>query len=168
VLKAQPSSSATRPRIEHAQVLSPQDIPRFASLGVIASMQPSHAVEDMAWAEERIGPERIKGAYAGAHSGAPAPAWHSIRICPAPTYNIFYGLHSAVTRTDRRGAPVGGWRKEEALTIEEAIRGWTIWAVCRFGEADLEPSPGKSPISRDDIDPFDGATSPARFDGTIV
>ncbi len=59
----------TRPRIEHAQVVSPADVPRFAALGVIASMQPSHAVEDMAWAEARIGPERIKGAY----------AWRSLR-----------------------------------------------------------------------------------------
>src|SRR5262249_31373738 len=87
----------SRPRIEHAQVLSPSDLPRFASLGVIASMQPSHAVEDMAWAETRVGPDRIQGAY----------AWRSLRRAgarlafssdlPATDYNIFYGLHSAVT-----------------------------------------------------------------------
>jgi predicted amidohydrolase YtcJ len=92
-------------------------------------MQPSHAVEDMAWAQDRIGPERIKGAY----------AWRSLRKAgarlvlssdlPATDYNIFYGLHSAVTRQDRAGNPAGGWRPEERLTIEEALRGWTTWAA---------------------------------------
>ena len=173
VLKTQPSTSATRPRIEHAQVVSPQDIPRFASLGVIASMQPSHAVEDMAWAEERIGPERLKGAY----------AWRSLRRAgarmafnsdlPGTDYNIFYGLHSAVTRTDRNGTPAGGWRKEEALTIEEAVRGWTIWAsYAGFGETGTGTiAAGKAAnLTVMDIDPFrTAATSPARLlDGTIV
>ncbi len=124
-----PASRDTRPRIEHAQVVSLTDVPRFASLGVIASMQPSHAVEDMAWAQDRIGPERIKGAY----------AWRSLRKAgarlvfssdlPATDYNIFYGWHSAVTRQDRTGKPAGGWRPEEHLTIEEAVRGWTSWAA---------------------------------------
>jgi len=173
VLKAQPSSSATRPRIEHAQVLSLQDIPRFASLGVIASMQPSHAVEDMAWAEARIGPERIKGAY----------AWRSLRRAgarmafnsdlPGTDYNIFYGLHSAVTRTDRNGAPAGGWRKDEALTIEEAIRGWTIWAAyAGFGEAGTGTiAVGKTAnLTVMDIDPLRTETTSAAqlLDGRIV
>ena len=173
VLKAQPSTSATRPRIEHAQVVSPQDIPRFASLGVIASMQPSHAVEDMAWAEERIGPERLKGAY----------AWRSLRRSgarmafnsdlPGTDHNIFYGLHSAVTRTDRNGKPEGGWRKEEALTIEEAIRGWTIWAAyAGFGETSAGTiAAGKAAnLTVMDVDPFQtAATNPARLrNGKIV
>ena len=103
-MKESPARGSTRPRIEHAQVVSPADRARFGALGVIASMQPSHAVEDMAWAETRIGPERIKGAY----------AWRSLRRAgarltfnsdlPATDYNIFYGLHSAVTRTDREGS----------------------------------------------------------------
>ena len=173
VLKPQPSTSATRPRIEHAQVVSPQDIRRFASLGVIASMQPSHAVEDMAWAEERIGPERLKGAY----------AWRSLRRAgarmalnsdlPGTDYSIFYGLHSAVTRTDRNSKPEGGWRKDEALTIEEAIRGWTIWAAyAGFGESNTGTiAAGKSAnLTVMDIDPFQTATTnPARLlDGKIV
>jgi predicted amidohydrolase YtcJ len=173
VLKAQPSARATRPRIEHAQVVSLQDIPRFAALGVIASMQPSHAVEDMAWAADRIGPKRLKGAY----------AWRSIRRSgarmalnsdlPGTDYNIFYGLHSAVTRTDRSGKPAGGWRKEEALTIEEAIRGWTIWAAyAGFGETDRGTiASGKlANLTVINIDPFRvAATDPARLlDGTIV
>jgi predicted amidohydrolase YtcJ len=129
VITAQPDSKGTRPRIEHAQVVHAADLPRFAAIGVIASMQPSHAVEDMPWAEARIGPERIKGAY----------AWRSLRRAgarlalnsdlPATDYNIFYGLHSAVTRMDKEGHPPGGWRKEDALTIEEALRGWTSWAA---------------------------------------
>ena len=123
VIKSNPDAKNTRPRIEHAQVVSAADIPRFAALGVIASMQPSHAVEDMPWAQDRIGPERIKGAY----------AWRSLRRAgarmtfnsdlPATDYNFFYGLHSAVTRTDKEHHPSGGWRPEEALTIEEALRG---------------------------------------------
>jgi hypothetical protein len=119
----------TRPRIEHAQVVSASDIPRFGALGVIASMQPSHAVEDMAWAETRIGHDRITGAY----------AWRSLRRAgtrlvfssdlPATDFSIFYGLHSAVTRQDRAGRPSGGWRPDERMTIEEALRGWTVWAA---------------------------------------
>ena len=173
VLKTQPSASTTRPRIEHAQVVSLQDIPRFASLGVIASMQPSHAVEDMAWAADRIGQGRLKGAY----------AWRSIRRSgarmalnsdlPGTDYNIFYGLHSAVTRTDRSGTPAGGWRKEEALTIEEAIRGWTIWAAyAGFSETNRGTiASGKlANLTVMNIDPFRvAATDPRRLlDGTIV
>jgi predicted amidohydrolase YtcJ len=129
VITSNPDAKDTRPRIEHAQVVNAADLPRFAALGVIASMQPSHAVEDMPWAEARIGADRIKGAY----------AWRSLRRAgvrlalnsdlPATDYNIFYGLHSSVTRTDKEGHPAGGWRKEEALTIEEALRGWTAWAA---------------------------------------
>lgn len=129
VILSQPSARNTRPRIEHAQVLSLEDLPKLASDGIIASMQPSHAVEDMGWAESRLGPERIKGAY----------AWRSLRLwgtrlalssdLPATDYNIFYGLHSATTRQDRSGNPPGGWRASERLTAEEALRGFTSWAA---------------------------------------
>jgi predicted amidohydrolase YtcJ len=124
-----PDLRRTRPRIEHAQVLHPSDVPRFGQLGVIASMQPSHAVEDMAWAEDRIGAERLAGAY----------AWRSIRRAggrltlnsdlPGTDYDVFYGLHSAITRRDRSSQPEGGWRPQERLTIDEAMRGWTRWAA---------------------------------------
>ena len=157
VIAASPDSKQSRPRIEHAQVVSPADVPRFAALGVIASMQPSHAVEDMPWAEARIGPERIKGAY----------AWRSLRRAgarmtlnsdlPATDYNIFYGLHSAVTRTDKEHQPSGGWRPEEALTIEEALRGWTSWAAyAEFREHDTGTLVGsrRADITVVDIDPM--------------
>ena len=157
----------TRPRIEHAQVLSPDDVRRFAGLGVMASMQPSHAVEDMAWAEQRLGPDRIKGAY----------AWRSLRRAgtrlafssdlPGTDYNIFYGLHSAVTRQDKNSQPAGGWRPEERMTIEEAMRGWTSWAAyAEFQEQDL----GTIAVGRHanltvmDIDPMQvGERDPARL-----
>ena len=137
------------------------------SLGVIASMQPSHAVEDMAWAETRIGPERIKGAY----------AWRSLRRAgarmifnsdlPATDYSIFYGLHSAVTRTDRNGLPAGGWRRDEALTIEEAIRGWTTWAAyAEFREHEIGTiaSGRVANLTVLNLDPFQtGEKDPARL-----
>lgn len=118
----------TRPRIEHAQLVSPDDIGRFAELGVIASVQPPHAVEDAPWAEQRVGPERIRGAY----------AWRTLRQAgaslvfsadlPGSDPDPFYGLHAAVTRTDKAGRPTGGWYADQAMRIEEAIRGYTIWA----------------------------------------
>jgi len=166
-MRGTPSTRETRPRIEHAQVVSPADVPRFQLLGVIASMQPSHAVEDMAWAETRIGPDRIKGAY----------AWRSLRRAgarmifnsdlPATDYDIFYGLHSAVTRTDRNGQPAGGWRRDEALTIEEAIRGWTTWAAyAEFREHEIGTiAAGRvANLTVLNVDPFQtGEKDPARL-----
>lgn len=124
-----PGSLGLRERIEHVQVLAPEDIPRLSRLGIIASMQPSHAVEDMPWAETRVGPDRIAGAY----------AWRTIRRAggrlvfssdlPGTDYDIFYGLHSAIARQDRGGKPEGGWRPGERVTAEEAVRGFTTWAA---------------------------------------
>jgi predicted amidohydrolase YtcJ len=162
-----------RPRIEHAQVVNTSDMPRFASLGVIASMQPSHAVEDMPWAETRIGPERIKGAY----------AWRSLRRAgaqltfnsdlPATDYNIFYGLHSAITRQDKHGEPSEGWRTVESVTIEEAIRGWTTWAArATFQEtnAGVLAAGRRADLTVMDVDPFQlAASDPHRLlEGKIV
>ena len=173
IMAASPDAKQSRPRIEHAQIVSPADVPRFAALGVIASMQPSHAVEDMPWAEARIGPERIKGAY----------AWRSLRRAgarmtfnsdlPATDYNIFYGLHSAVTRTDKEHQPSGGWRSEEALTIEEALRGWTSWAAfSEFREHDTGTLVGsrRADITVVDIDPLQMAEKDPHklLDGKVV
>jgi len=173
VKRESPALGDTRPRIEHAQVVNPTDIPRFASLGVIASMQPSHAVEDMPWATDRIGEERLAGAY----------AWRSLRRAgarlvfnsdlPATDYNIFYGLHSAVTRQDRHGQPSGGWRPDERMTIEEALRGWTVWAAHALFRENVTGTllPGRwADLTVVDIDPFQvGSTTPARLlDGRVV
>jgi predicted amidohydrolase YtcJ len=124
-----PGARRGRHRIEHLQVLAPSDIPRVAKLNLIASMQPGHAVEDKAWAQARIGPERIRGAY----------AWRSVRRTgarmllssdmPGSDYDFFYMLHAAITRRDRDGNPPGGWYPAERLTPEEAVRGYTTWAA---------------------------------------
>jgi predicted amidohydrolase YtcJ len=124
-------------RIEHAQVVSLVDIPRFAALGVIASMQPTHATSDMPWAEARLGRERLAGAY----------AWRrflsaGVRLALGSDFPveevepISGGLWAAVTRTDGEGSPPGGWLPAERLTLEEAIRGFTSDAAfAAFEEA---------------------------------
>lgn len=118
-----------RLRVEHAQVLAAADIPRFAGLGVIASMQPTHCTSDMAWAEKRIGPARIKGAYAWRSvlkTGAHLPISSDF---PGETLNPFYGIYAAVTRQDASGKPEGGWYPEQRMTVDEALRGYTIEAA---------------------------------------
>jgi len=116
-------------RVEHAQILAAEDIPRFAKLGVIASMQPTHATSDMPWAEKRIGAERIAGAYvwrsildSGAHlaAGSDFPVE---RVAP------LLGVYAAVTRQDADGTPAGGWLPEQRMTLEEAIRAFTAEAA---------------------------------------
>ena len=118
-----------RNRIEHAQVVALVDIPRFKQLDLIASMQPTHATSDMNMAESRIGPERLKGAY----------AWRTFldqgtRIAggsdfPVEEDNPFFGLYSAITRRDHHGNPQGGWHPEQAMTRVEAFRAFTMDAA---------------------------------------
>jgi predicted amidohydrolase YtcJ len=118
-------AAGDRYRVEHLQVISPPDIPHLVQHGIIASMQPTHATSDMYWAEKRLGPERIKGAY----------AWRTIlnaggRLAlgsdfPVEAVNPFFGIYAAVTRQDQKGWPDGGWYPNEKLTLAEAIRGFT-------------------------------------------
>jgi predicted amidohydrolase YtcJ len=142
-LREVPTARDSRLRIEHAQVLAPEDISRFAQLGVIASMQPTHATSDMAWAEKRVGPERIQGAYAWRSllkSGAHLPLSSDF---PGETLNPFYGIYAAITRQDVEGNPRSGWYPEQRLTPEEALRGYTREAAyAEFEEKEkgsLEP-----------------------------
>jgi predicted amidohydrolase YtcJ len=127
-----PPAGGDRPRIEHAQVVAPEDIPRFAKEGVIASIQPTHATSDMPWAEKRVGPERIRGAY----------AWRKLRGAgarlaggsdfPVESENPLLGFYAAITRQDVAGRPPGGWRPEEKLTRPEALALFTsdaAWAA---------------------------------------
>jgi predicted amidohydrolase YtcJ len=112
-------------RIEHFQVVPPEDFARIAHDGIIASMQPTHATSDMPWAERRVGPERIKGAYAWRtvlNSGARLALGSDF---PVEDVNPFFGIYSAVTRQDQEGNPPGGWVPEQKLTLAEAIRGFT-------------------------------------------
>ncbi len=112
----------SRPRIEHAQVLAPGDAARIGRLGIIAAMQPTHCTSDMRWAGKRLGPERVKGAYAWRdvmESGALLSSGSDFPVEPS---SPFYGLHAAVTRQDRSGTRFDG----EPMSLEEAIRSFTI------------------------------------------
>jgi len=114
-----------RERIEHAQVIAPEDIPRFGELHVVASMQPSHETNDMRWAEQRLGPERSKGAY----------AWNSLlkagaKLAFGTDYDVepinpFRGLYACATREAIDGGPPGGWIPEEKLPLQDCIRAYT-------------------------------------------
>jgi predicted amidohydrolase YtcJ len=140
-----PQAHDSRLRIEHAQVLSPEDIPRFAKLNVIPSMQPVHATSDMGWAEQRLGPQRIKGAYAWRsllQTGVHLPLSSDF---PGETLNPFSGIYAAITRQDPQGNPPGGWYPEQRLTLEEALRGYTVEAAYAEFEEQAKGSiePGK-------------------------
>jgi predicted amidohydrolase YtcJ len=122
-------AKALRNRIEHTQVVALDDIPRFKTLDLIASMQPIHATSDMNMAEDRVGKERIKGAYAWRtflEQGTVIAAGSDFPVEPA---NPFLGLHAAVTRQDRDNRPEGGWHPEQAMTFQEAFRAFTLDAA---------------------------------------
>ncbi len=132
-------------RIEHAQVISPVDIPRFAKLGVIPSMQATHQTSDMRWAETRVGPQRIRGAYAWwslLNTGVVIPNGTDF---PVEEVNPLLTFHAAVTRQDPTNWPVGGWYPEQKMTREEALQSMTIWpAYAGFQESVLGSlTPGK-------------------------
>jgi predicted amidohydrolase YtcJ len=116
-------------RIEHAQIVDPSDIPRFARLGVIASMQPTHATSDMPWAEARVGSARLAGAYAWRRFLGANVALALGSDFPVESSDPAFGLFAAVTRTDRNGAPSGGWLPDQRLTIAEALDGFTRGAA---------------------------------------
>ena len=118
-----------RNRIEHAQVVSMPDIPRFKKLDLIASMQPTHATSDMNMAEDRIGHDRIKGAYAWQTFLKQGTVIAGGSDFPVESANPFYGLHAAVTRTDHEGRPIKGWHPEEAMTLPQAFRAFTLDAA---------------------------------------
>jgi predicted amidohydrolase YtcJ len=125
-----------RDRIEHAQVVAPGDISRFAALNVIASMQPSHLLDDERWAESRVGPERVKGAYAWntlSKSGARLAFGTDY---PVEAVNPLRGIYACVTRELPDGGPPGGWQPQEKLPIETCIHDYTIGsAYAEFDEA---------------------------------
>ncbi|MEO1023772.1 MAG: amidohydrolase, partial [Bacteroidota bacterium] len=127
--KNQLGDQALRHRIEHAQIVDIEDIPRFKDLDIIASMQPTHATSDLNMAEDRVGPHRIKGGYAWqtfleqgtiVAAGSDFPVEHS---------NPFFGLYSAVTRMTQEGTPPEGWYPEEALSREQALKSFTVDAA---------------------------------------
>ncbi|MEQ9499384.1 MAG: amidohydrolase [Deltaproteobacteria bacterium] len=131
-------AATKRPRVEHAQILTEVDLARFGRLGVLASMQPTHATSDMEWAEQRVGSERIKGAY----------AWQSLLTsnatvafgsdAPVEDISPILGLYAATTRKDQFGFPEDGWLPPEKVTARQALEGFTTgaaWAAFREDEA---------------------------------
>jgi predicted amidohydrolase YtcJ len=115
-----------RDRVEHAQVVAPGDFARFASLGVVASMQPSHELTDQRWAADRLGPERVKGAY----------AWHTMELdgvhlafgtdYPVEPINPLRGIYACVRRELPDGGPPGGWQPQEKLPMDDCLRAYTV------------------------------------------
>ncbi|MEP6940457.1 MAG: amidohydrolase [Rudaea sp.] len=134
-----------RNRIEHAQVVAPEDIPRFASEHLIASMQPTHATSDMNMAEDRIGARRLQGAYAWRTFLAQGTLIAGGSDFPVESPNPFFGLHAAVTREDHADRPAGGWRPQQRMTLIEAFRAFTLDAAyAEHHEATLGSlAPGK-------------------------
>jgi predicted amidohydrolase YtcJ len=125
-------------RVEHAQIVHPDDIPRFAALGVIPSMQASHQTSDMYWAGNRIGPTRLLGAY----------PWRSLlntgviiangSDLPVEKTNPFISFHAAISRQDDANWPAGGWFPEQRMTRDEALKSMTLWpAYAAFMEKDV-------------------------------
>lgn len=118
-----------RLRVEHAQVLSPSDIPRFAKLGVIPSMQTTHQISDMGWAQARLGPQRVLGAY----------AWRSLldtgaviangTDAPVERVSTLRTFHAGISRQNEANLPQGGWFPDQRMTREETLKSMTIWAA---------------------------------------
>ena len=127
-----------RLRVEHAQVVALEDIPRFASLNLVLSMQPPHCTSDMPWAETRVGAERIKGAY----------AWRSFLDTgvhltlnsdfPGETLNPFYGMYAALTRQNPERKPEGGWYPDQCLERDEVLKAYTVEAAYSGFEEDIK------------------------------
>ena len=129
-----------RLRIEHFQIAQVPDIRRIGEYGILPAMQPTHATSDKSMAEDRIGGERMKGAY----------AWRKVidsgniiiggSDAPVELVNPYHGLYAAVTRQDRSGQPQGGWYIAEAMTREEALKAFTIWAAYGQFEENIKGS----------------------------
>ena len=118
-----------RHRIEHAQVVSPEDLAQFEKLGIIASVQPTHATSDKAMAADRVGEARLHGAYAWKSLLASGASLALGSDFPVESPNPFFGLHAAITRQDHSDQPEGGWRAQEALTRVQAFAGFTVGAA---------------------------------------
>lgn len=116
-------------RIEHAQIIHPDDMHKFGRYSIIPSIQPTHATSDMFWAIDRIGPSRLKGAYAFKELLNQVGVLPSGSDFPVEQINPLFGFHAAVARVDTEDLPVGGFQMENALTREEALRGMTIWSA---------------------------------------
>jgi predicted amidohydrolase YtcJ len=130
---AQGRDTSRRHRVEHAQLIHPDDFEGFVATGAIASMQPTHATSDMRWAKDRVGEARLPGAY----------AWRTMLVrkiplafgsdAPVESHKPAWGLYAAVTRQDHAGAPDGGWRPDQRLGIHEALGAFSSGAAYAVG-----------------------------------
>jgi len=126
-----------RHRIEHSQVIALEDFQRFKDLNIIASVQPTHATSDMYWAEDRVGGQRIKGAYAWQkfiNLGIPLALGSDF---PVEKPEPLLGFYAAVARQDAKGWPEGGWHPQERLSREQALHGFTLGAAYSAFQEDL-------------------------------
>ncbi len=127
-------------RIEHAQVVSPEDFKYFNAGNILPSVQPTHATSDMYWAEDRVGPQRIKGAYAYKTLLKESGMLALGTDYPVEQVNPFLTFYAAVARQDTSGYPDGGFLPEQSLSREETLRGMTIWAAYSNFEEDEKGS----------------------------
>ncbi|MDR1481324.1 MAG: amidohydrolase [Synergistaceae bacterium] len=146
IIREIPEPKDHRCRIEHAQIVERGDMKRMLDLGVIPSMQFVHCTSDKEMTEDRIGAERLERAFAWRtliDGGAVIPGGSD---APVELINPFHGMYAAVTRMDRGGKPEGGWRPEERISREEALRAFTIWGAYAAFEENTRGSiePGKS------------------------
>jgi hypothetical protein len=142
--------------------LTPDDIPRLAKLGIVASMQPLHATEDMHFAEARMGSERLKYAYIWSDLldlGVVVATGTDYSVSP---YNPFYTLHAAVTRQDRNNNPPGGWIPEQAMTREEALQAATMGGAYVMFAEDILGSIEVGKLADFVVIPVDYMTIPAK------
>jgi predicted amidohydrolase YtcJ len=166
-------------RIEHAQHLQPKDIPRFASLGVIASMQPYHAIDDGRWAEKRIGPERAKFSYAFRSLAEAGTTLAFGSDWPVAPISPLLGIYAAVTRATLDGRHPGGWVPEQKISVAQAIRAYTLGSAYAAFDERIKGSiqPGKLAdlaVLSSDILSIDPAQIPkvqlvmTVFDGKVI
>ncbi len=134
-----------RPRIEHAQIVHPDDLARFGRLGVIASVQPLHATSDMDWVPDRLGPERLDRAYAWASLSSAGARLAFGSDAPVEPIDPLRGFHAAVTRTNDHGDPEGGWHPSERVSRSTALHAYTQGAAYAAFQEDFVGSltPGK-------------------------
>ncbi len=126
IASANPANKQRRWRIEHAQHLSPTAITRMSKLNVIPSMQPYHAIDDGRWAEKRIGPKRAKTTYAFKSLSDAQAVITFGSDCPVAPINVMQGIYAAVTRQTLDGAHPNGWVPEEKVSVEQALKAYTI------------------------------------------
>ncbi len=146
---------AVRPpvRLEHAQIIAPADLPRVGALHVVASMQPTHCTGDMPWAPDRLGKDRLYGAYAWRTLVDGGAVFVLGSDFPVESHDPLRGLHAAVSRQDAQGRPVGGWIPEERLGREEALVAATAGPA--YVSGDLAAAGTLTPGKRADFTVFD-------------